>query len=312
MKPLETQEDIVKYFGSPLEEPELHTELYFKPYHSKTDDLIKEILAKHNDGSRVRSPFSLLDSTVIIPPLFNNYLTAYYQEAYVYGDYIDLYIHEKPQIRYKNPRPKRSGVYSRIGIDRSSEYRRRNSIKALNKIRRLTLNNFNNDYVKLLTLTFGDCDFDITNPKICNKKLSKFLQKLRELFPDFKYLGVIEFQKRGAVHYHILCDLPFVDKERLAKMWKHGFIDIRKPDYVIGTYLFKYLAKDLNDEKLKGVRVYFRSKNLKKYLKVTGFSSFDLAKKLEGCKIHFTNSYVNKYNQDVIKYLQFKVSPAPN
>ncbi len=313
MQPLETQEDIVKYFGSPLEEPELHSELYFKPYKSKTDDLIKEILAnKHSDDSRMLSPFTLLDSSVVIPPIIDKFKTAYYVTAITYGDYVDLYIHEKPIIKAKNPKSKRGSGKPKEKEDRSEDYRRRNSIKALNKIRQLALANFSGEYVKLLTLTFGECDFDISNPRICNKLLSNFIQKLRKIYPNFKYLGVIEFQKRGAVHYHILCDLPFIVKEKLAELWGYGFIDIRKPDFLAVNYLSKYLEKSLFDKRFKGVRVFFYSKNLIKPRLNTGVYAYDIAKNLMNNEIYFANEYINTYNQDIIKYRQFKVSPAPN
>jgi len=315
MPPLETTKDIVKYFSSPLELPEAKPEIYtLSPYTLEIDAQINEILAryKRSDVNRTLSLFSLLDSTVIIPPIDDKYKTVSYQKAITYGDYVDLYIYKNPIIKIKRPKSKISVRYPRDTeeFDRSGEYRRRNSIKALNRIRQLTMLNFSNDYVKLLTLTFGDCDFDITDPRICNKKLSRFLQKLRKLYPTFKYIGVIEFQKRGAVHYHILCDLPFTDKDKLAEMWGYGFIDIRKPDYVIGRYLFKYLAKDLNDAKLKGVRVYFCSKNLNKPKTATGLNAYDIAKSVQNTEITFANSYFNKYNGDVIQYRQLKIPPA--
>ncbi|MBI2414614.1 hypothetical protein HYV31_02075 [candidate division WWE3 bacterium] len=315
MKPLETQEEIVKYFGSPLEEPELHTELYYKPKISQTDILIKEILAnKHSDESRMLSPFTLLDSTVVIPPVIDKFKIAYYQTTTEYGNYVDIYIHEKPIIKAKNLKSRnvRGGRYkeNEEKPDRGNEYRRRNSIKALNMIKQLTLQNFTKENVKLLTLTFGDCAFDINNPRICDPLFSIFMCKLRKLFPDLKYLGVLEFQKRGAVHYHVLCDLPYIKKEEIAELWGYGFIDIRKPDYVIGTYLYKYLSKDLNDEKLKGVRVYFHSKNLEKPVNKTGVPAFDVISRFQNSEIHFTNQYTNKYNGGTVKYLQFKVSPT--
>lgn len=306
-------DEFIDYLASPLEEPEINHDLYFKPYKSKTDDLIESILAKHTGGSRVLAPFTLLDSTVIIPPVIDKYKLAYYQKTIEYGDYIDVYIHEKPIIEAKNRKSRNSyGGGFREKLDRSGEYRRRNSIKALNKIKQLTLENFTGDNVKLLTLTFGDCDFDINDPRVCNPKFSKFMGKLRSLYPGFKYLGVLEFQKRGAVHYHVLNDLPFIDKDELADLWGYGFIDIRRPDYVAGIYLYKYLAKDLHDEKLKNVRVYFQSKNLKKPVSKKGIPAFDVIQKVKDFEIHFTNEYVNKYNGGTVKYLQFKVTPAPN
>ena len=43
-----------------------------------------------------------------------------------------------------------------------------------------------------------------------------------------------------------------------------------------------------------------------------GIPAFDLISKFQNSEIHFTNQYTNKYNGGTVKYLQFKVSPAPN
>lgn len=311
MKPLETLDDVVNYFGSPLEDPELNPDLYFKPYKSQTDDLIDKILTKQSGGSHLLSPFTLLDSSVITPPVIDNFKTAYYQKVIEYGDFVDVYIYEKPVIKAKNRKSKQySRSESKEKVDNSSKYRRRNSIRALNLIRQLSILNFSVYNTKLLTLTFGKCDFDINNPKICNKKLSKFLQDLRNMFPNYKYLAVLEFQKRGAVHYHILCDLPYMDKEKLAIMWGYGFIDIRRPEFLAVNYLSKYLEKSLFDERLKGVRVFFHSKNLQKPKEHIGLSAFNKLREVQSSQIVFANYYHNKYNDEEVKYRQLKVSPA--
>lgn len=66
-----------------------------------------------------------------------------------------------------------------------------------------------NDWTFFVTLTFEDTDkFDITDLNCCNKKLSSYLKRIKEHYPDLKYLGVPEFQKRGAVHYHLLLNVP--------------------------------------------------------------------------------------------------------
>lgn len=310
---MNSPENILEYLSSPLDENFDLTNFY-TPYKSKTDELIDEILAKEklNDGSRELSPFTLLDSTVVIPPIIDDFKTAYYQEAFIYGDYIDLYIYENPIIKPKHVKSKRPGRLRqpKEKEDRSNEYRRRNSVKGLNKIRQLSLLNFSNENTKLLTLTFGDCNFDITNPHLCNKKLSKFLQDLRRIFPKYRYLGVLEFQQRGAVHYHILCDIPYLAKEELANLWGYGFIDIRKPDFLAVNYLTKYLEKSLFDERLKGVRVYFYSKNLEKPRKVTGIKAFSVASNVKSLDTMHQNQYVNKYNGGIVKYRQFKLPPA--
>ncbi|OGC45211.1 hypothetical protein A2V49_01215 [candidate division WWE3 bacterium RBG_19FT_COMBO_34_6] len=136
----------------------------------------------------------------------------------------------------------------------------------MDTIRRLSVGNFRLDEMKHLTLTFkGGLDFDIKDITICNKKYNTFEKKIRKIHQDYKYIKVAEFQdknKRGAVHFHVMCNLPYIDSEVLEKMWGYGFIKIRKPPYDIAKYLFKYLIKNSYDKRFEGKRSWSHSKNL--------------------------------------------------
>lgn len=151
-------------------------------------------------------------------------------------------------------------------IDRN--YKNHNQVR-LNSIRRLATANFNKDSL-FLTLTFDDkkVAHDIRCPKECNYQFKKFIQRLRySLKVDFKYLAVVEFQdlnNRGAVHYHVLIDLPFIDFKQLEDIWGMGFIYLNKIDHVdnVGAYIVKYITKDGGDERLVGEKSYLRSSNL--------------------------------------------------
>ncbi|MGM9458151.1 rolling circle replication-associated protein, partial [Lacticaseibacillus rhamnosus] len=76
-------------------------------------------------------------------------------------------------------------------------------------VRRLVLANFDAGS-KFVTFTFAENVKDIDQ---ANREWKKFVQRLRRRYGDFKYLSVIEFQKRGAVHYHMISDLPYVKKK---------------------------------------------------------------------------------------------------
>ena len=79
-------------------------------------------------------------------------------------------------------------------------------------IRRLACCNFNNKYDKFLTLTFAENKIDIQE---CNVLFKAFIRKLKNKYnKNLKYLAVIEFQKRGAVHYHVLLTIPYVPQDR--------------------------------------------------------------------------------------------------
>ena len=63
-----------------------------------------------------------------------------------------------------------------------------------------------------------------------------------KLNQKIKYLAVIEFQERGAVHYHVLSDIPYIPQKELQDIWGHGFVYINAVKHVdnIGAYIVKY------------------------------------------------------------------------
>ena len=86
---------------------------------------------------------------------------------------------------------------------------------------------------------------------------------------NLRYTAVPEFQKRGAVHYHVvLYNLPYTKADVIAKVWGNGFIKINIIDDVdnIGAYVCKYMVKDLDDDRLRGRKCYFNSRGLFKPL----------------------------------------------
>ena len=123
-------DEVIEYLSAPLETQTVNKSLYYKPYHSKIDDLIDEILERKStpDGSRVLSPITLLDNTVITPPIIGKQKEAYYAKAIQYGDYIELYISDLPTIKNKVKRSNSLHVpanikttnYTAYGIEMSS------------------------------------------------------------------------------------------------------------------------------------------------------------------------------------------------
>ena len=60
-------------------------------------------------------------------------------------------------------------------------------------------------------------DYPLDGKKV-KKHLDIFLKRLKRYCPDIKFLWIIEFQKRGAPHYHILVNQE-VDKNWLSQSW---------------------------------------------------------------------------------------------
>ena len=195
--------------------------------------------------------------------------------------------------------------------------------RARNNIRRLALANFSEN-AKFITLTFKDTDdFDIRSVKECNIRFNRFIKRCRRAYGSFKYLAVVEFQdknKRGAVHYHMLTDLPVSDVYTLAELWQYGepqALDVQSVDCIndvdvdnIGAYLIKYMSKNLDDDRFDGSRCYLKSRNLEKPVEITGAAArkylFELPFEIKNVKPVYENTYNSEYNGKVI-YKEFNL-----
>ncbi len=227
---------------------------------------------RQNGGSRGDQPSSLLDSTVTNGTKFwietkEGLIPVQYSFIKVVrtNNMIEIFEAEKPFILDRKPVQSNKPSKEKKSEQREKEYRYRTAKRAMDTIRRLAMGNFKSDEIKHLTLTFKDgLEFDIKDISVCNKEFSKFLKKLRRKYGDLKYIKVAEFQdknNRGAVHYHVMINLPYVDAQILDEIWGNGFITIRKRED-IAKYLFKYLLKNAGDKRFKGKRSWSHSKNL--------------------------------------------------
>lgn len=135
---------------------------------------------------------------------------------------------------------------------------------------------------KFWTLTFAD---NIQDIKEANKEFTDFNKRLSYHFYKInknvlKYVCIPEFQKRGAVHYHVLYfNLPYIEQSVLLNIWKQGFVfveSIKNTSEIenFAKYVCKYISKNnskgesnyhLYKEKgLLNSKRYFCSRGLKK------------------------------------------------
>lgn len=205
------------------------------------------------------------------------------------------------------------------GNGANQEHNYANTQKARREaVRNLTTTNFDSSS-KFVTLTFRDgLGFDIRDVKACNKAFKQFVQRMKRKFPEFRYLAVIEFQDkngRGAVHYHMICNLPFVKKSELARIWGNGFVKINAIDKVdnVGAYISKYMAKDLDDTRLQGIKAYQYSRSLRKPVELTNWHRDDV-EAIDGVNAlinEMTPSYAATYESDNaghIVYTQYNLA----
>lgn len=178
-------------------------------------------------------------------------------------------------------------------------------------IRRLACCNFSNKYDKFLTLTFAE---NMTDIQECNVLFKAFIRKLKiKYVKNLKYLAVIEFQKRGAVHYHVLLNIPYIPQKDLQDLWGNGFVFINAIDHVdnIGAYILKYITKNNNDLRLQGQKAYLTSRNLKHPESVLNHNLKDFYK-LESmviAKYHLNDLkpiYEVNYHTDILGDCEYK------
>lgn len=151
------------------------------------------------------------------------------------------------------------------------------------KLRYLINNNFTGLKNELfVTLTYAE---NMTDTKRLYFDLKNFLKRLRYEYRHLSkidYIIVIEPQKRGAWHAHIL--LKFIDVENIyienkdmAKIWGFGFVNVRAISTMgvdnIGAYLTAYLTDlpvdNINDKKFDKFKnnIHLKKVNNKYYLK---------------------------------------------
>lgn len=139
----------------------------------------------------------------------------------------------------------------------------KNVVRAKSKIRALCNEN-SHILTKFLTLTFaGDFKEDKINE--ANKILSNFLKRLGYKYKiKVEYLCVPELQKNGKIHFHLLCNLPYIDVVELELVWKYGIVHITKIDDIqnLGAYLSSYVDKDFG-KAFAGRKHFFKSSGVK-------------------------------------------------
>lgn len=187
------------------------------------------------------------------------------------------------------------------------------------------------EFKTFVTLTFEE---NITDIEKANKMFNSFRTYIKRLKNDFKYVCVPEFQKRGAVHYHLLTNIDYNDIQLLSqeekklwnksskqwqvgkniKAWNKGYTLVKKIDnYNIIGYISKYMTKDI-DNRLWGKRRYLCSQNLIKpkisYIDIDDIEDFaKLVDITAGLTVTYKTTYKNVFNEE-IEFLEYRKEPS--
>jgi hypothetical protein len=214
-----------------------------------------------------------------------------------------------------------------ITLDDKLSIRKGNVMRAARNLRRIINTNvgmYKNNrggYYKpvFVTLNFGRL---LTVIKDGNNEFTLFIKRLNYyLYGDkkarLKYVAVLEFQKRGALHYHcIFFNLPYISNVSnvIGDLWKQGFIKINAIDKIqsVGSYVVKYMTKEVIDERLLGFKIYQASQGLFKPVVITDF--YKVAELLNSCNRDFAfeqdleSEFVGKFKYIRIDLSRFNMS----
>jgi len=167
----------------------------------------------------------------------------------VSGRSVEVYKYHRPFYRdYKVPKFNNIQYFEQLDLEDVLEkkelYKKQAHNRAKTCIRRIV--NSNPHWTKFFTLTFAE---NRTDRVSANYDFNLFIRRLKYRYPSFSYLAVPERQKRGAIHYHLICNMPFVNFDELREIWGFGRLEVKDIRSVkkTGAYIAKYLTKDTSD-----------------------------------------------------------------
>lgn len=219
--------------------------------------------------------------------------TAYNVKILLYGDKAQLKQYSKTLHRLKEGFEKEKDIQippkaKTAPKTRENKVIREDSISRTMQKAEIIIESNKEHWKTFLTLTFKE---NVTDLNIANQEFTKWVRSVKRVKKDFKYFCVPEFQKRGAVHYHLFSNLN-VDTEIIPKReikqlynsekdkttsleyygikyWRQGFssaFDIVNgvdENFKLVSYMAKYMYKDI-DNRLFGRNKILYSQGLKK------------------------------------------------
>lgn len=234
-------------------------------------------------------------------------IKSYNKKAVVSGDIVEIYNYKNDVLYDYKDTKNRKGRQAIAKYEDKLLNRKKTLQRNRRDIRRLVNCNIQENS-KFITLTFAD---NITDLKQANYEWKKFKQRLEtKVGYKLQYLVVIEFQKRGAIHYHcVMFNLLYIKADKLSEIWGNGFIKINAIDNVdnIGAYVCKYITKDNDDDRLIGQKMYFTSRGLKKPVEIKEKDRVEtLASALPVSALTYSSTFENEYN--TISYKQYNLN----
>jgi hypothetical protein len=268
---------------------------------------------------------SLLDSSLISTTKDK----IYTHKIVECGDYYQVYTYQDKKIKKDQNMVKMNDIKivntdtlsKKENVNKTKTIELKNILRSKFQMQRLIKSN-ENIFKTFITLTFKNNVTDIEKANKCFKNWrDSIARKLKAQKKEFSYVAVPEFQKRGAVHYHLLSNIDLENSDIIipqkgkkkqydVRYWNKGYSSVfpMKDVNVVG-YLTKYMTKDI-DNRLWGKRRYLYSMNLKQpntiYIDINTDSDNSKLSFIElFYKEKFKNIYCDKVGQ-IIEFNEYK------
>lgn len=237
----------------------------------------------------------------------------YSKKMIIAGDYVHLYEYNQ-EFRYGYTKDtfKKDEVVKKDIKKLEREKRDTHIYRIRRNVKFLLQSNISSNLPIFITLTFKK---NICDLKSANYEYDIFLKRFNYRIYGYKcsklkYLVVPEFQKRGAVHYHVIFfNLPYINNlfNIVSDVWGSGFVFISSIKDVshLCNYVSKYFTKRGYDRRMIGQKAYFCSRNLVRPREIKDDKYIDLFKnKLS--TVQYSKRYIIKERDLVVDYSLYK------
>lgn len=122
----------------------------------------------------------------------------------------------------------------------------------------------------LITLTMHEIDVSLAQGYAYLAKFKYYVKS--KMGKTLSYIAVPEWQKKGRLHYHLLCwglrEIDAIterDTRNLQRCYAKGFLDVRYAydnSEKLAGYLAKYFTKGLGDSRTQGRRAYNATRDI--------------------------------------------------
>lgn len=171
-----------------------------------------------------------------------------------------------------------------------------------------TINCNKTQFTKFITLTQKENN---TRRTVLLKRFKLFLLRWKRKYGyNLPYVAVIEPQKRGSLHIHLVAFLDyFIFYEELNSLWTWGFTDIKViKNNDIGRYMAKYFTKDsafIKNANNFNKKIIFKSRGLKKPIVKYDFT---VTKNIKGVKLQYEKDYEFIFKSCFVKQRDFHLN----